>query len=413
MSKAIPILPCPGGMNNVLAPSHARFQPRVSNGQPVPPEFMQSIIDLDLDSDGALSTRAGLVQELALTAGKTLWAGADTLLIQEAGTISKVTLGVLNTKTPLVTGLSASARVLFHEHAGQVFWTNGITQGRIASGTSLNWGCAVCPTPTVGSTTGSLPVGEYRVAATFVDASGIEHGADLSASITLTTAKAITVLLSAVDAAAAYVRLYLAGPNDDRLFHAKDVAVSAMPTTITTLPMSDYQCNRVGCVGPPAVTALWSWRDYLITASGSWLYPSVGAAAHLFQIDQTGIQFPETILAGVGLPTGFWVVGESDAYWVSGDSHPKTWKVIPLNLDCGFAKGGVTLSSGLVPALSIKDATPIAVFASSIGLAFGLPDGSMLLPMQNRYHLDVAGKVASFAYYRNGANIPQLICTLS
>jgi hypothetical protein len=416
----IPLLPCSGGMANALDPSHADYQPKaVTGGGLAPPKYLRTLVDVDLDRDGNLTSRCGFTQALSLSGGLRLFSGAGLLLAQDGGTIVRLIPESSWAKMTLVRGLSTTQQVVFHEHAGQVFWSNGLVQGRItAAGVAANWGCAVCPTPVLHAIAGTLFPGEYQVTANFVDAYGIEHGADVPATITLNGTQALTAGISIIDPAAVLVRFYLSGPDDDRLYLAGDVSISALPVAITALASTTHQCDRIGAVGPEHVTAMVSWRDYLITACESWLYPSVGAAAHLYQPDLMGMEAPEPILSGVGLHEGCcWLIGATDAYWISGESHPKTWKLRSLALrGCTFARGGVAIDSAFVPGLGINAGMPLALFLSNWGLAVGLPDGTMTFPQHGVLLLDVDGRDASIAVRApSAANhyVAQLLCALS
>lgn len=403
------------GINNVDAPDHASLQPP-AQGQPL--AFLREAVDVDLASDGWPRTRQGFESVAPLVDGRAIFAGAGLLLVQDGGSIVRLVPGDPAVKTVLVEGLDPELRAIFCAHFDQVYWSCGSQRGRIGSdGVARNWGCGVCPRPTLTAVAGGLPPGRYSVAATFIDAAGIEHGADRARDINLDGTQAIRATVAPLDQVAVQVRFYLAGPNNDRHYLWGDVAVSDLPAIISTLPQDDTECDRIGLGPPPGqISALISHNSTLIVATADgWVYPSLGPAVHLFEIGQARMQLSEPVVAGAGLKGGWWAVTEQDAYWIAGDD-PFKWDPIPQHLGCGFAAGSAQINSALLPGLGLQSSTQMAVFVCDWGPAFGLPV-ALLMPKRGVYHVPggAAGKRASFAYRHvnhGNARIAQLVFVL-
>ena len=366
-------------------------------------------LDVDLNDDGWPQRRGGVVEGTALTAGLSVFSGAGLLLAQDGGTIQLVDPDDWSTQ-PLVTDLTADALIHFHTHAGQVWWTNGITTGRIlADGTALNWGCAVAPAPALGTTTGTLRADRYMVAATFVDAAGVEHGASEVSVVTLNGTQAITVNLSSVDSLAVAVKLYATKPNHDGLFFVKAVAPGALPTTITDVEVSEEPLRTQHLSPPLPADGLFSYNGQLVLFAENFLFPSYGVNAHLFEIADILEGRPTTVIAGAGLDDGFWTLCADSAYWTTGGPAPEDWVTRQRDTRL-YAAGSLVLPGRFIPQLGV--ASNVAVFVSEDGLTFGLPDGTILAPQQGQIHIDVVGKRASIVFKKQD-NLRQILFTLN
>jgi hypothetical protein len=271
----------------------------------------------------------------------------------------------------------------------------------------LNWGCAICPTPTLTGASGSLPAGEYLVAAEFKDAQGVVHASDTAASGVLAATGGITVSISTFDPLATHVRLYLAGPNSDVLYMLRDVPVAQFPYTITDLPTEDTVCWTIGLAPPEPCDFMFAYGDRLMLVDGQWVYPSVGAAQHLYDVGTTAFARPETVLAGGGLPDGFWTVSSKGAYWTSGD-QVEAWRVVDQTYPCEFCAGSMQINTAALRGLGLQGGSPAVLFWSKWGLAVGLSQGQMLFPMRDTYNMAVTGKTARFAY-RQADGLKQLL----
>jgi hypothetical protein len=331
------------------------------------------------------------------------------LLAQDGGSILLVDPDT-KTSSVLVSGLDSDRRVSFHAHADQIYWTNGVTNGRITSaGVALNWGCAVAPTPTLGTTSGALRAGNYLVAATFVDASGIEHAAGKSAPITLDGTQAITVDLSSVDVNAASIKLYATNTDQSDLFFVKSVSPDTLPAVITAVEQSEEPLRTQFLSPPLPADCLFDWRGQMLLAIGNALVPSMGVAAHLYELGLTVQTYPSDILAGAGVDDGFWVICTRGIFWTTArDGDPRNWTLVQRDNRL-YAAGALVLDATMLPALQTSGA--IAVFVSEHGPVVGMPGGLLRPLTHGRFHLDVEGKRATFAV-RQFTSVPQILFTL-
>lgn len=393
------------GIDNVHLSDAGVFQPRGELEKRLP--ALVSAENVDLDNDGWPQRRIGFTRHVALDSGLELFVGAGLVLVQDGGTIKQFNPADRST-VDLVTGLAADERVIFHLHAGQVFWTNGEVTGRILTdGTALNWGCAV-PSIQLANAIGTLRAGRYLVAATFVDVAGVEHGAGEAEVIVLADGQAISVDIPSLDSAAISVRLYASKPNNTELFFVGDVAVGALPAVIDDVEVSEEPLRTQFLAPPLAGDGLFSYRGVLVLFAETFLFPSYGVNTHLFEIADVIEARPTQVLAGAGLADGFWTLCEDGAYWTTGDV-PENWQTWQRD-ERTYAAGALVLSGSLLPALQ----TPmdVALFVSEHGLVAGLPGGALMPLQQDRLRLDVAGKRASIVYSEQGQDLRQVLFTL-
>lgn len=396
------------GIDNVHAPDAQTFQ--------IPGERERRIAslvtatDVDLDDDGWPKTRKPATDLITLTSGLRGVSFGGAMILQDAGELVQFDTDTEATST-LVSGLVPESAALC-AHAGQLFWSDGVKLGRLdADLTPLNWGMDICPTPTLTAVYGNLEPGEYLVAGEYIDASGVVHASDTAGSITLASTGGIQVSLASLDPDAEYVRLYLAGPNDDVLYLLGDVPLNYFPYTINSLPQEDTTCWTIGLSPPQPCDFIFSYGDRLMLVEDQWIYPSVGTAHHLYDIGTTTIARPETILAAGGLVDGFWTVSARGAYWASGDQIGD-WRTQDRREKAKFCAGSLLINTADVPALGI-DPSPAVLFWCNWSLAVGLPGGTMIFPTRSSYNMDVTGKTARFTLHDDGSDLKQLIVVVS
>ena len=362
--------------------------------------------NVDISDSGWIKRRSGFTRRTSSGDGKALYSAYGLTLGQDGTMINAVDTGTW-AKTPVVTGLSGE-RVVFHAHADQIFWTDGIDTGRIfQDGTATNWGCAVAPMPLLTAVAGSLREGRYMVACTFVDAAGVEHGAPEATIIDITDNQNISVSVSPIDPRAAYVKVYATKPNNFELFYVGTIPVASLPFVISDVEVSEEPLRTQHLSPPLPADGMFSYRGLLVLFADNFLFPSYGPNAHLYEITDIIESRPTKILAGVGLSDGFWVVCEDGAFWTSG-ADPESWQTWRRD-NRAYAAGSLVLSGTLIPELN----TPlgVALFVSEHGLVAGMPGGAIYPLMQDKIHLEVAGKRASIAY-REVGDLRQVVWSL-
>jgi hypothetical protein len=398
------------GIDNVHKPDTSTFQ--IIGELEKRRMALVAATDVDLDDDGWLSSRAPTETVLELTTGLGGFSGAGWLLVQEAGTVSMVDT-VTPAKTAAIEDLDEADPVRFHEFDDQVWWCNKESCGRIQrDGTVLNWGMAVPPTPTLGTTAGDLPAGIYQVAATYLDSAGIESGATHAASIALSGTQDITVTLTVNDANAVYVRLYVAeldSKGQGALFWAKTVAVGDLPTTITDTAISLYSLKTQFMRGPVPGRGIASYKKTLITYRDNWLYLSSGISNHLFNVTREAIRLPRNVQAVAGLDGALWIATEGGMFLVQGDTLANM-TIVQMDSE-PYAQGCAVVPGYVIPSLQMGGR--LGLFVNKGGLVAGMPTGQLGLATRRVLTVgSVVGKKASFAYTEQD-DLKQILFSLS
>lgn len=396
------------GMDSIHAEDDSVFGPIMSDRSIGPPARCVDASNVNFDDNGRPEIRDGTTQQVAATSGLATFSALGMLFYQDQGTIKKIDPDDSFSEVEVITGLNASAKVIFHEHAGTIYWTNGLANGEIdSSGSASNWGLTTAPTPTLGTTAGSLEAGDYLVAAVLEDSAGREHAADKSAVVTLNGSQAITADLSATDSDATNVRFFASSANGSALFYVGQAAPGALPVTITAVNVSDEPLRTQFFSAPIPGDGMFSFRGMLIAFKDQYLYPSFGPATHLFDLEATEAR-PSNILAGAGLDDGFWTVCTRGAFWTTGDT-PGSWSTVQKD-NRKYAAGSLVLAGSKIPRL--KTYANVALFVSENGLMAGLPDGSLIPLSDDKHRLTVAGLSASIVYFEN-SDFDQVLFSLS
>lgn len=404
----------PLGADNVQDEYSSVFSP--AEGQPARLVEAQNV---DLDNDGRPSLRPGTTERLTGTNFLSGGSYAGLFLLQDQGTIHIVTEGTPFTTSSPVTGLNASAAVYFYEFAGQVFYTNGLVNGRFLSdGSALPWGLGVAPSPTLGSTAGDLPAGLYRVAATLVndadkDRAGntieTEGGALKAASITVDGTKDITATLTPGDSNATHVNFYISEPNQEELFFTKQVAVGALPATITDYQYSKRPLRTQHMQGPIAGDGIFSFLGYIMIWSNNWIFRSKGHTPNLFHPREEVFGFPYNVQAAAGLQDGFYVATSKGLHWVT-QTGERVWKKKQKDSK-QYTTGSLIRESDDFPFLKLSG-EKVAIFGCEDGLAFGLPEGQVMYVTDERLDLASVPTKSSFLY-RKSSDLRQLLMHLA
>lgn len=358
--------------------------------------------NVDIDDFGRCKRRKGLtVVDAVSTSGKNVFSGADLLLEQDGGTINSINIST-EAVTPLVTSLSTSAKVLFHEHDGQVFWTNGISWGRVESdATAYNWGLAVPPSPTLTGVAGNLPAGRYRVSCVYTDSNYIMSGAPKATTITTNGSQDIQVSFTGNDSNASKVRVYCSFKDGRDLYFVKEADyASSFSTTITDIQSegtsSDEYLETMHLSGPiSGIEGISNWGGFLLIWNGKFIVSSAGNDYHLFDYRTDVFEQEFDILGMGGFDNGpLFVATDQGMYRYDGAIGDASLSRTRLD-NLKYASGFKFLSGAKIGGLK-SPSNEVLVFASEQGFAFCLPNGSIEYPLEDRVNWDVANKTASF-----------------
>lgn len=405
-----PLGPFEQGADNRHEAYAAVFQPRQSRDEMLGPRRCVSAVNVRFNNDSWWDLRPGTTQKVAATAGLNIFVGLGMLFYQDQGVIKRVTNLSTWTTSNVVTGLNASAKVIFHEYESWILWTNGLVCGKIDStGTYQPWSLPRPAAPTVGTTAGTLPAGRYLVSVAYVDANGVEHPASVSELETLAVAGALTVDVPAPDSEASSIIVYASKTNGEDLFYVGAAAPGAFPVTISDVSVDDSELKTQDFSPVIPGDGIFSYQGMVITFSGRYLQPSYGPAIHLYELHKTEEQRPGTIKAGGGLEHGFWVVCERGAYFTTGEV-PGKWITSERKDNRRYAKGCLVLDASLVGDLDASG--DVALFVSEEGLVAGTSTGQLIPLSADRLQIDVVDKTASIVYLRD-SEFDQILFSLN
>ena len=300
---------------------------------------------------------------------------------------------VLNpqTETPSTLVSSVGASVAFLEHQGFVFWTDGAVLGSItAAGAVRPCTLPASTAPTVGTTTGTMPAGDYLVGFEWVDAAGMVSACVSISKYTLAAVGGLSLTLPTAATDATKARVYCSKRNGSQLRLVGDFTLPATPT-VTTEPTSEVAMQTLGLSPLPPGAGLTSRGGFLLSWSSDVLWHSRGDFTALCNPQIDYHQFPGTILGAVGVEEGVWVATSVGMYWLGGRDL-MTATVFQAKDRRTYAKGGWLMP----PQLSgVESIWPAALFISDDGLVWGSSDGRLVAPSELTQKWDVEGKTAS------------------
>lgn len=299
----------------------------------------------------------------------------------------------------LFSGLIDKARFVYHQ--GLVYWTDGLNAGRVNSDLiNKPWFVEYANAPSVTATTGSLPEGAYLISVTFLDEDGREGACGPSAFLTLATG-GVEVSINSNSSTTKEARVWITLPNGSVPMLVDQVALDEFPYTVTDLPTADIPLRTQNKDNLPVDRILASYRGYLFSAVGNYIWYSLGPVSHLTDIEKNLFVFPETIVGMAETSGGLFVATEGGLYFIgklhNSSSPDLDSAVVEKKNSLKYAKNGVSVSGLMFPKLQSPD--KIAVFVSEAGLVIGTGDGNVALPQQQILELDVEGKEAAFAFF--------------
>jgi hypothetical protein len=416
-SNDVAIGPWALGEDNVHAQDNDVFQQtRRGGGRLLAAE------NIDLRDDGWPLLREGTVTKLSRAGALSMFSGAGMLLVQFGTQLHIVDdSGDVWASTPIVTKLRAGEPLKYAEHAGNVFWLNSEQTGRIIPpGISAPWGLPLPSAPKLRVTEGNMCHGTYMVAFAYEDEYGVEHGLSEISQQTIginectgggTINTGLLIDAVGIDPRASRIRIYISEANGSELYFVKNATPSELPYAIRTggySPWADIQPVGLFMHPPQPGDGLFTWDGSIITYTNNMLFPSLGAAVHLYELGLMAEARPKPVLAGVGLKDGFWTTTEVGAFWTTGPM-PSEWDTNQKDARV-YAAGGFKLNARLMPALESDEM--VALFVCETGLVAGFPGGVLQPLTQDRYHFDVKGKRANFAL-REQRGMRQVLFTLT
>jgi hypothetical protein len=393
----LPFLPVIAGIDNVHSADHDVFQLRTEREQPATPAVLKKITNLDLASDGKLTTRAGVTELVSLLEGKRLVTKAG-LLFAVDGDVLYLVLPANN--NPLLFLLNGFDSGVFNAHnwptgSSQVFISSGTIHKVFKEGVLSSWGLPVPGDVTYEVIDGTVPAGKYLCAATFRDGAinnplAQESGAQAPVEIELTATGGLRLSVLTENTDVSYVSFYLSAVNQAELFRIATVPLVntgagflGQVDVVADFVLTETPLLTQGWGPPPEnISAVGSVQSFMLVAVGRTLYRSWPGRPGLFYYSKALQLFPGTIRTIVGLEDGVYVGTDAGLFWLGGE-RPEEWKR-DLAAPIRVIPDGLAIPGAAIPALETGER--VVVFASGRGLIVGLPGGKVIFLTQNRYH---------------------------
>lgn len=286
----------------------------------LPDDTLRGGVNVDIYDSGKLKRRRGSTETLALVGSHSLWSHEDLdVAYYVAGTTMYQLESDLVTATAIVTGLMANRAVAYHYLNGEVFWSNGITSGRIRSGVNTQWGIETPSSIAVlAAGTGGLLAGTYQVVTTFKNAAGEESGASNALSITLAATGGIdmTGMPPASSAEIVYRCVYATVQNGGVLYKIAQLPVAQTTYSITNINTQTTALRTQDFAPMPAGTIIAYCKGRLFVAIGPYVFYSEPLRYGLYNPVMNFFMFSENVSILLGTENGVYIAAEK-TYFVS------------------------------------------------------------------------------------------------
>lgn len=366
----------PAGINNRARDTEA---PLDEFGRPM---ALREAVNVSLTKTGRPVRRPGRIKRVPGRAHSLFAFNQHLLAVVDGvmGAYRRAPEGVLTLDTTLATPGERFCTYATDDFS--VWWSNGVTSGRIAEDLSVHPFWIDTPAPVqLAVGTGALAAGRYEVSVTAVDADGRESGASGAVGVNVPTGGGLIVTLPAAPAGTLRWRLYVTPPNGEVLYEQAELAVGATSANVGNLtptakletqwlhPLLPTQCLRYGhsrLFGLANNVLIWS-EPYRLGLMSPDNHVVLGSEA--------------TLLEPVGDGTdgaGAWVADHKRTYFMAG-ADPENWQQ-----QARYPHAAVPGTSCTVPGsyFGLETDAPVAYWMARNGTpCIGLP-GGVLIPLR-------------------------------
>lgn len=348
----------------------------------IPSGTVREAVNVDID-DGKVSRRSGyqLAQSGDFRQLFTPGHGQFLLAVKNGNLVR------MNAALTAATLVTAVADVSFCEFNDNVYWSDGISRGRIdTDGVAHAWGLPVPPAPQASAyATGGLDAGDYQVC--YVYASALEEGgASLASQVTVAAGGGILLSNIPNNIATDLIKVFVTGANGDVFYQHSLLPTSAYATFLVGVAPLGKQLETRFMQPLPAGSILRAFKGRLWSAAGNLLTYSAAGRPALWEARSAFFQFPHAIHALEPVEDGLYVVTTQRAYFLPG-ANPMEMRQIVADDEGAVLGSGCQLSEDAL--LSIQSPAPVAKAAFWWGASgnpvVGLPGGQVVKPAQRRF----------------------------
>lgn len=318
-TKSATIGPFVPGMNNRL-PDFALYDRELGM-------FVRSVVNADVLAKGNIKRRKGSALEVSGSDCHSAWSDSTARFgyYVDSSVLYRFDDAGATLRTTVVrSDMHASARVSFAEVAGEVYYSNGQTIGRIdAAGAAHPAGVpqlSRTPVVTAGAeNSGSMSAGRYQIVFVQVNEDGEESGSTFPVQVEVPERGSIVVtdLPTSFPVGASALRYYITPPDGDMLYAGGYLGVGAS-FTLTTPPPAGGRCQTLLMTQMPPGDIVRYLNGRLMVASRHVLHYSEPFAPALYNPAKNYIEFTAPITVVEPCQNGTYVVADQ-AYWLAGD----------------------------------------------------------------------------------------------
>lgn len=357
------------------------------------PTALREAVNVDLDGTGMPRRRRGRLTRIPGIA-HSLFAG-DGL-----PHLFAVVDGNLNAYRDAATGLVLQQAlhtglgdryVTYATDDFDVWWSNGVLQGRIAEDLSLHpfWPGTPDAVAAAPSANGGLAAGQYEVSVTITDAQGRESAASTPVMVVLATGQGIAVTLPAAPAEAARWRVYVSAADGDVLHLAAEAPMGASAIHVGSGRRTKKLETGWLHVLPPCDVLRYGHGRLLGLAGNVLVWSEAYRLGLMADTNHLIIGKEATLLEPVGDGgdgSGWWVADHKRTYWMAG-GNPKNWTHV-VRYGHAAVPGTSRLVDGTL--FGYDSPAPVAYWMAANGVpCVGLPGGTVVPLRENQLALPV------------------------
>lgn len=354
--------------------------------------------NIDISRKGKLSRRDGFSKVYIGTNVHSVWSDGTTTPFVEDGVLK--TLASDNTATTIRSDVTRFGTMSYYAVNGSIYYTDGTVTGiyNVDEGSKPLGLPTPFTRPVLTSVSGVLPAGQYGVAFTVADASGMESGATISTWIELPNdGSGITVSGISVPADASYVNVYMTNTDGDTLFLAESTTDSSV--TITHPPQGAAVRTQF-LDAMPAGNIIAYHKGRTLVARGNFIVFSEPHSL-LTRLTQNFVMFPSTVNMIAPVEDGIFISCEGGKTYHVFGTDPMQWAMTE-KADYAAIKGtAVLVNPELLPGEFQEEGW---VWLSEKGICIGAAGGSFQNITSTKYGVKPSTIGTAMLMQRDGHN---------
>lgn len=334
-----------------------------------------------VDITGRLQRRAGYTRETVLTSGDSLWCDGANMYYRNNGSLYRDGVVLESVAGRCTYDMFPGGGVVYSDGASLRYIDSSGVTSRLAPSQPAEI--------EVSATTGDLQAGVYLVAATGVDANGVEGPATAVYELELASTGGISITLPALATGTATHNVYVSGPNGE--VPALHGSTDEGTYTITTY--AQYRAlTTAGMLNMPPGSIARVFNGRLLVTVGRVLYVSEAYNYGVYDPSIGFFVFPKSITIVAPVENGVYVAADK-TYWLSGTDirASELVEVLPY----GAVAGSDALS----------DTRKEAAWMSRKGVVVGSKDGTVINLQDRDLAINESGTRGATIYISDEARI--------